>query len=293
VAKLIRVERQRQENRKDLSVAAGGVTVEPIDQDRIVLLVRDAWWLQAYWEISRPSVQRARVALAQQWHTAKPMLRLFEVTSDGNTNSVERSLQDIPVSGDARNWFVNVPDVAKKYRVAIGYLTAENHFHQIAKSNEVAPPAPTADSVDDNWADVSDDPTHFFALSGGHDPALQSGDLAEVLTKRTGQRLGIGLNGSVVSTADLLQSPLSFDVDAQMMVYGSTDPSATVTVAGQPVRVQTDGTFAQRVSLPERRQVLPVVASTRDGSQQQTIVLAIERNTKDLGLVRRSPDEPA
>jgi hypothetical protein len=90
----------------------------------------------------------------------------------------------------------------------------------------------------------------------------------------------------------LLQQPLNFNVDAHMVVHGSTAPMAIVTIGGQPVRVQADGSFAQRVNLPERRQVLPVVASTRDGSQQRTTVLAIERNTKDLGLVRKTPDEP-
>ena len=65
-----------------------------------------------------------------------------------------------------------------------------------------------------------------------------------------------------------------------MIVYGSTDPQANVTVGGEPVRLQNDGTFALRMDLPDRRQVLPVVASSRDGTQQRTTVLAVERNTK-------------
>ncbi len=42
--------------------------------------------------------------------------------------------------------------------------------------------------------------------------------------------------------------------------------------------------------MPERRQVLPVVASSRDGVEQRTIVLAIERNTKVMEPVIREPD---
>jgi hypothetical protein len=37
-----------------------------------------------------------------------------------------------------------------------------------------------------------------------------------------------------------------------------------------------------RVDLPNKRQVLPIVASTADGIERQTVVLAVERNTKSM-----------
>ena len=45
-------------------------------KDRIVLMVRDSYWLQATWEITRASVSRAESSLAERWHTAKPVLRV-------------------------------------------------------------------------------------------------------------------------------------------------------------------------------------------------------------------------
>jgi hypothetical protein len=41
------------------------------------------------------------------------------------------------------------------------------------------------------------------------------------------------------------------------------------------------------MSLPDRRQVIPVIASSSDGVEQRTIILAVERNTKVLGRVMR------
>ena len=38
-----------------------------------------------------------------------------------------------------------------------------------------------------------------------------------------------------------------------------------------------------------RRQVIPVIASSSDGVEQRTIILAVERNTKVLGPVNRDP----
>jgi hypothetical protein len=35
-----------------------------------------------------------------------------------------------------------------------------------------------------------------------------------------------------------------------------------------------------RLSLPDRRQVIPIVASSYDGVEQRTTILAVERNTK-------------
>jgi hypothetical protein len=84
---------------------------------------------------------------------------------------------------------------------------------------------------------------------------------------------------------------LAFRVDADLVVYGITSPDAHVTFKGEPVRVQPDGSFRVRFSLPERRHVMPVVASSGDGVEQRTIVLAVERNTKVMEPIIREPDE--
>jgi hypothetical protein len=77
-----------------------------------------------------------------------------------------------------------------------------------------------------------------------------------------------------------------------MIVYGVTKPNAHVTLAGTPVKLQADGSFSARLSMPDRRQVLPVVASSPDGVEQRTVVLAIERNTKVMEpKIRESSSE--
>ena len=46
-----------------------------------------------------------------------------------------------------------------------------------------------------------------------------------------------------------------------------------------------DGTFTMRFSLPDGRQIIPAVASSPDGIEERTIVLAVERNTEAAGTV--------
>ena len=67
-----------------------------------------------------------------------------------------------------------------------------------------------------------------------------------------------------------------------MIVYGKTDPTASVTLQNEPVKLRPDGTFTMRFSLPDSRQIIPAVATSTDGMEEQTIVLAVERNTKRL-----------
>ncbi len=291
IAKRIRNDRQRKENLKNLSEATSMARRnQPPEKDRIVLVVRDAYWMQAYWEITRATVQRAKVALTGFWHSAKPVLRLLEITSDGNTNSVENVVQEIEIHSGVNNWYVSTDQPGQKYRIAIGYAVPDGKFHLIAKSNQVNPPASNLDSADDHWTDITNDVEKYYSLSGGFDQKTVTGDLQNVFEEKSHQpmhapafeRLGSGINTN--------GQGFNFQVDAHMVVHGSTDPRASVTVGGEPVRLQADGTFVLRMDMPDRRQVLPVVASSRDGTQQRTTVLAVERNTKVMEPVTRDAE---
>jgi hypothetical protein len=281
IAKKIRAERQRLENLKNLAlISSSERNPQAPDSDRIVLIVRDAYWLQAYWEITKATVQRAKVALNGSWHCAKPVLRLLQITSDGNTNSVENVTQEIEIHGGVKNWYINVPQPPGNYRIAIGYAAPDGKFHLIAKSNQVSTLSAGNGTIDENWTDITNDVEKYYALSGGFDGNSVSGDLQNVFEEKSRQpmnapafeRLGSGINGH--------DHEFSFQVDAHMIVYGATAPNGSVTIGGEPVRLQSDGSFSLKIDLPDRRQVLPIVASSRDGTQQRTTVLAVERNTK-------------
>ncbi len=73
-----------------------------------------------------------------------------------------------------------------------------------------------------------------------------------------------------------------FAIDAALIVYGSTEPDATVALQGEPVGLRSDGTFTVRFTVPDSRQIIPAVAVSADGVEERTIVLAIERYTKEL-----------
>jgi len=168
----------------------------------------------------------------------------------------------------------------------IGYFHDKRHFYSLARSNLVnTPPAGTSDSIDENWADVAENADRIFAMSGGYSPRGTSLELQELLEERLGRPLGTPMEtryGGGAAPASAQPRELPFAVDAELLVFGVSDPHAHITLQGEPVLLRSDGTFTVRMSLPDRRQVIPVVASSPDGVEQRTIILAVERNTKVL-----------
>lgn len=252
-----------------------------VERDRLVVMVRDPYWLQAYWELTPQSVDRARTALGQFWHTSQPVLRLYKLAKDGSATLV----RNLKIHGGVCHWYVEVHDPPAEFRMEIGYLGANDQFYCLARSNSVTTPqAGTSDSVDENWADVADNADRIFAMSGGYSPRGTSMELQELLEERLGRPMGTPMEtrfGNGAARAPATES-LRFCVDAELLVYGVSHPNSHVTLQGEPVMLRPDGSFVVRMTLADRRQVIPVVASSADGLEQRTIILAIERNTKVL-----------
>lgn len=254
-------------------------------RDRAVLLVRGPYWLQANWEITRSSVQRAQSSLAEKWHTAQPMLRLLSV-GDVSSNGAESVLRDIPIHGGVDNWYIDVDDPPSRFRVLVGYLVGDEDFYTVCRSNVVeTPQVGECERLDEHWRDIAEDYERIYSLSGGYE--TDSGDLKEVFEERLHRSMPLrGDQGQTVTEPALLrQTKLPFVVDAELIVFGKTLASASVQVAGKPVKLQEDGSFTVRMKLPDRRQVLPVTAESRDGLRQRTTVVAVERNTKVMETV--------
>jgi hypothetical protein len=264
-------------------------------KDRLVVMVRDPYWLHAYWELSRASVERAKAAMGQHWHGAQPVLRLNQVARNGTTSSATQVVRDIPIHGGVNNWYVDVHDPPKSYQMEIGYLAANGKFFPLARSNTVSTPRVGAGgSFDQNWAEVAKDFDRIYAMSGGYDQQEADSDLKEVfeeqLRRPMGDPMTTRFGGGAAGSGDK-NHEFRFHVDTELIVHGATEPGAHVTLKGEPIHLRSDGTFAIRFTLPDRRHVLPVVASSRDGTEQHTIVLAVDRNTKVMEPVIRDPGE--
>lgn len=264
---------------------ASTTTDASVKQDRLVVMVRDPYWLHAYWELAPRTIERAQAAMGQRWHGAQPVLRVFRMQED----SASVHERDIAIHGGVRNWYVDVQDPPADYRLEIGYLADDGAFYCLARSNEVStPPAGTSDAVDENWTAVAENADRIFAMSGGYSAQGASKELQELLEERLRRPLGSPMKTRYgAGAAGREGERLDFAVDAEIIIYGATSRDAHVTLQGEPVQLRDDGTFTVRLSLPDRRQVIPIVASSYDGVEQRTTILAVERNTKVLEPVVR------
>jgi len=268
---------------KDLSFQTDGDGSDR-SKDRLVVMVRDPFWLHAYWELDRRSINRARVAMNQHWHASRPILRLFQVLREGAIVSARKIERDIEIHGGVNNWYIDVRDPPMTFQLEIGYLAAAGRFFGLARSNVVTTPeAGKENTFDKNWSEVAKDFERIFSLSGGYSEPENRGDLKEVFEERLKRPMGdtiatqFGMGEAAGANSE---GKIKLKVEAELIVHGVTEPGAHVTLHGEPVRLRDDGTFAVRFNLPERRHILPVVASSASGGEQRTIVLSIDRNTK-------------
>jgi hypothetical protein len=248
-------------------------------------MVRDAFWLHAYWEISDESIQRTEAALGPEWYQSRPILRLLDVSSEDTTSSSESVVSDIEIHGGVNNWYIPLDGTNRSYRIDVGYVTPKGRIFVLARSNVVTPPKPGAsDGGDGHWSSVRDECDRIFAMSGGADPYNNSETLQRFFEERFGRPMSAGSLSSYGSGAlgPARRGRFHFDIDAELIVHGRTVPDARVSVHGEPVQLRKDGSFTLRFGMPDGRQILPATAATNDGIEERTIIIAIERNTKVL-----------
>lgn len=271
----------------------GGRSPRPV-RDRMVLMVRGPHWLHVFWELTARSIARAQAALGQEWHGARPTLRLIELESGLNASPSERVVREIAVHGGVKNWFIDIRE-PHRYRCEIGYLAVSGRFHALVRSNAVTMPnSPQGDTLDAHWGEIVDDCERIYAMSGGFSAEHSSTELQELFEERLRRPMGppaVRSTGAEDEDGEDGVPAFELEVDAEMVVYGVTQPGAYLTLQGEPVKVHADGTFRVRVDMPNRRQVLPIVASTADGASRQTVVMAVERNTKSMGPAGRDQQE--
>lgn len=83
------------------------------------------------------------------------------------------------------------------------------------------------------------------------------------------------------------------NVNAELVIYGATEPDAEVAICGRKLDLQPDGSFSCRFTLPDGQHELVVTAVAADGSEGRAAELKFTRATKSVGEVGAQPQEPA
>ena len=264
-------------------------------KDRVVVLVRDPHWIHCYWELSRHTVSRAQTALGQDFENAQPALRLVKL-GDRDGSLGEQIVREFHLPDGARNWYVDVPEPGIEYCVDVGYRSKNGRFFGLGRSNAVSTPRVAwGDQSETVWAQQDNrDAERLFALSGGLQPHAGSAELRNFFEEKLGHNPGSPSITSLGSGGFGFlgkERNFTFNIDADLVVHGTTEPSAKVTFQGEPIPLRPDGSFSLRFRLADGRHIMPAVSISCTGMEERTIVLAVERNTKSLEPVVHEEEE--
>jgi hypothetical protein len=94
---------------------------------------------------------------------------------------------------------------------------------------------------------------------------------------------GVGMSGVGFSASAPPIRPRQFWLvaDAELIVYGATEPDATVTIGGRPIKLNSDGTFRFQMSFQDGLIDYPILATAADGEQNRAIHMKFTRETPE------------
>lgn len=92
---------------------------------------------------------------------------------------------------------------------------------------------------------------------------------------------GVGMSGVGFSASGVPIRPRQFWLiaDAELIVYGATEPDATVTIGGRPIKLNPDGTFRFQMSFQDGLIDYPIMGVAADGEQTRSIHMKFTRET--------------
>jgi hypothetical protein len=102
--------------------------------NEIVALVRDPYWIYAYWEISAATqndLQHQHI-----WENSEPVLRVYDVTDNPDTGQYF----DVSINDFTKSWYIPVGRPSHTYFIDLGRRLPGGDFISIARSNTVTTP---------------------------------------------------------------------------------------------------------------------------------------------------------
>lgn len=248
-------------------------------EDKIVLQVRDPWWIHAYWEVSWPTRTRLSQELKDDFKNSKPALRVYDVTNIIFNGTNANRFFDIEVNLDANNWYIDTAGPGRSWCVDLGLKLSDGRFITIVRSNTVATPLDVPSWItDEEWMIPEDMFARLYGMGFGFG---KSSPVGKGWQERLKMQVG---SPGLFSISSPVRKEVSkgfwLNVNTELIVYGQTEADAKVSVQGKPINLRQDGTFSLRFALPEGKQIIPVKAISSDGKEEKTITPIVTKETR-------------
>lgn len=253
-------------------------------ETKIMLLPRDPFWAFAYWEIS----EKTKKEFEEKLKVAQLNLRVYDVTGIDFDGTNANSYFDIQVSELADNWYINLPQMNRSWCVDLGLKYPDGSFEMITRSNIVhAPRYGVSPITDEQWAMLQKDFERLLEISGISQIGKGSFDVAKLMRERWEEIVSISslAVASPVRVAipqievEIPKREFFLQAETDVVVYGKTEPDASLSIAGKDVGINPDGSFSVRFSLKEGEIEIPIEAENKNKTQKRKLNFKIIRKT--------------
>lgn len=287
----------------------------PEAQTSVVFLPRDPQWAYVFWELSDSDRRQAMAEGASQL-----VLRIADVTGLSEGVAHPHTMQEVVVNSHATEWYLPVPLSDRAYRVELGCRVAGGGWRSLAFSAVAhVPSLHPSELILDQFvpftletpvSDATAAPLIAEAAPGIHERVYQAATSTWRATGRGSEAFhevdafadanqglnasgaGLWASGRTASGAGGVasrQRSFWLVADAELIVYGATDPSATLRIGEEVVPLAEDGTFRIQVPFRDGQQLYPITAVAADGEQRRHISLEFSRSTPDANV--NTPEE--
>ena len=260
------------------------------DRDRIVLQVRDPRWVHTYWEIRSTTFQRLISELRDDFYKAKRVLRVYDISNIIFNGSNAHSFFDIETNDYANNWYIDTNGPGRSWCVDYGLRLPDGRFITIIRSNTVHTPLEGPSWLtDEEWMIPEDMFARLYGMGfglGRSSPVGRAWQERVKLALFSGVLASPGITSVASPVKKAKERKFWMVVDCELIVYGATEPDATVTVQDRPIVLRKDGTFTLRFAFPNGKQVIPVKAVSSDNVEERTITPIVTRETRTQENIR-------
>ncbi|ABX08015.1 DUF4912 domain-containing protein [Prochlorococcus marinus] len=274
---------------------------------RVVFLPRDPEWAYVFWEISETDRKSA-----QEKGASRLCLRLADVTTVKKGAVNPGTLREVIVDSHSTEWYLPIPIGDRDYRVELGYRFGAEWislaFSSIARVPSLHPSeqildqfvpfsleATTSSDLIENTSEAIEKQdsglherlyqtatTHFEKTRVGSEEFQQGNRSSQEELNDSGSGLwASGLNQSGIGGLQPRERSFWLVADAELIVYGSTDPSAKLTIGGEEVPLAADGTFRLQVPFRDGSQNYLIQAEDSTRTQKRNVEMKFERITPE------------
>jgi len=254
------------------------------DRDRNILQVRDPWWLHCYWEVRTATWERLKYELKDDFYRAQKVLRVYDVTSIIFDGTNAHRFFDIQINEHATNWYIDSGGSGRSWCVDYGLLLPDGRFITIVRSNTVTTPIEGPSWItDEEWMIPEEMFARLYGMGFGLGRSSPVGKAWQERVRRqlySGAMASPGLASMASPVKKAKERKFWMVVNTELILYGATEPDATVYVQDREIKLRPDGTFSLRFALPDGKQVIPVKGISADRQEERVITPIVTRETK-------------